>query len=235
MSHNLLVGGFASSERQTQRVADVLAARQDEDFAAISFREAMVDRERLERMARGADVVTHSAGMLAIRGAKPESITAIAPPVPVWAPLLAARAIASGLQFAATDTRRCADDKEVAKCVEDAALELALHLPDNVRWLWDIAGFDALKAGVEAQEAGISTGIAFMTKDKLFQPSAHRLQWARRLGLKVVAVSGTHEDFLQRPRSVLNEYEVGVVPLVEPETEGFVPPLVTWNPGLVSE
>lgn len=235
MSHNLLVGGFASSERQTKRVADVLAARQDEEFAAISFREAMSDRERLERMARGADVVTHSAGMLAIRGTRPESITAIAPPVPVWAPLLAARAIASGLEFAATDTRRCTDDKEVTKCIEDAAVELALHLPDNLRWLWDIATFDVLKAGIAAQEEGISAGIAFMTKDKLFQPSAHRLQWARRLGLKVVSVSGTHEDFLQRPGSILNEYEVGVIPLVEPKTEGFVSPLGAWNPELASE
>lgn len=235
MSHNLLVGGFASSERQVKRVADVLAARQGEEFAAISFREAMSDRDRLERMAHGADVVTHSAGMVAIQGTKPESITAIAPPVPVWAPLLAARAIASGLEFALTDTRRPADSKEVAQCVSDAGRELALHLHGNVRELGAIATFDALKAGLAAQEAGVNTGIAFMTKDKLFQPSAHRLLCARRLGLRVVSVSGTHEDFLQRPASVLNEYDIGVIPLVKPVAEGSVLPLALWNQELASE
>lgn len=235
MSHNLLVGGFASSERQIEKVADVLAARQDEEFAAISFREAMSDRDRLERMALGAKVITHSAGMMAVRGTKPESIAAIAPPVPVRAPFLAARAIASGLEFAVADARRRAEDKEVVECVEDAVSELVLHLHGNLRWLGSIAVFDALKAGVAAEEEGIRTGIAFMTKDKLFQPHARKLLWARRRGLRVVTISGVHEDFVQNPGRIMNEYDAGAVPLAELEAEGTISPLVAWSPKLASE
>ncbi|HTJ72997.1 MAG TPA: hypothetical protein VL481_00205, partial [Verrucomicrobiae bacterium] len=64
MAHNVIVGGFASGSKQVEKVARSLAAYHDDDFEGISFREAMTDRDKLDRMTRGAHVVTHSAGMV---------------------------------------------------------------------------------------------------------------------------------------------------------------------------
>ncbi|HSW77656.1 MAG TPA: hypothetical protein VLG36_02560 [Candidatus Chromulinivoraceae bacterium] len=133
MAHKVLVGGFASGPRQMEKVAQSLAAHYDEDVEAIPFREAMTDAARLERMTRQADVITHSAGMVALKDMSPDSITAIAPPVPVWAPLLALRGIASTTELALHSVVPGYEPDEVNGCIRDGTAELLLHLEGNMR------------------------------------------------------------------------------------------------------
>jgi hypothetical protein len=209
MAHKVLVGGFASGKRQMEKVARSLAVHYDEDVEAISFREAMTETQRLERMTRHADVITHSAGMVAIKGMNPESIVAIAPPVPVWAPFLAARAIASTTELALHSILPLVPPDEVDSCLRDGTAELALHLEGNLRWMGRIAFFDALRASKEARAAGIVTGLALMSHDRLFQSHPNKVEETRKAGVNVVIVPGAHEDFIKRPRHVLSLYEQG--------------------------
>jgi len=209
MTHKVLVGGFASGPRQMEKVAQSIAVHYDEDVEAISFREAMTDTARLERMTRQADVITHSAGMIALKDMNPESITAIAPPVPVWAPLLALRAIASTTELALHSAIPGCEPDEVSGCIRDGAAELLLHLEGNMRWMGLIALFDALEASRAAQEAGIITGLAFMRNDKLFQVHSRKIEVTRRAGVNAVIISGAHEDFIKTPRRILHDYEEG--------------------------
>lgn len=211
MAHKVLVGGFASGQRQMEKVARSLAVHYDEDVEAISFREAMTDTIRLERMTRQAEVITHSAGMVAIKGTSPESITAIAPPVPVWAPLLAMRAIASTTELALHSVTPWYEPDEVDGCIRDGTAELLLHLEGNMRWMGQIALFDALKTSREAQEAGIGTGLALMSGDRLFQSHPRKIEETRRAGVTIAVVSGAHEDFIKTPHRVLRDYEQGGV------------------------
>ena len=212
MAHNVVVGGFASGRKQVEKLANSLAAYHDDDFEGISFREAMDDPGRLDRMTRDAHVVTHSAGMVALQDMKPSSIDAIAPPVPVWAPLLAAKAIASTVELAASGLIPWQEADEVDGCLRNGAEELCLHLQGNMQWLGRIAAFDALTNGVAAKEAGIEVGVAFMSSDLLFQPSMRRITRARKSGLYVVRVSGGHEEFIRHPKRVFAAYEEGGVP-----------------------
>jgi hypothetical protein len=208
MARNVIVGGFASGKKQVEKVAHSLAAYHDADFEGISFREAMTNRNRLDRMTRDANVITHSAGMVAIKDMRPRSIDAMAPPVPVWAPLLAARAIASTAELAAVSWMPW-QGVEVEGCLRDGTEELCAHFHGNLRWLGRISSFNSLQAGVAAQEAGIRTGLAFMNRDVLFQPDKHQVARARKMGLRVVTVAGTHEDFIRRPVGVFSSYEQG--------------------------
>lgn len=209
MAHKVLVGGFASGPRQMEKVAHALAVHYDEDVEAVSFREAMTDSKRVARMTRQADVITHSAGMLAIKGTSPESILAVAPPVPVWAPFLAARAMASTTELALHSIVPLCPPDEVDSCIRDGTAELVLHLEGNLRWLGKIAFFDALQAAKAAQEAGISTGLALMSHDRLFQSNPRKVRAIREAGVNVVIVPGAHEDFIKQPHRVLDIYERG--------------------------
>jgi len=211
MAHNVIVGGFASGSKQVEKVARSLAAYHDDDFEGISFREAMTDRDKLDRMTRGAHVVTHSAGMVAMKDMQPDSIDAIAPPVPVWAPLLAAKAITSTLELAAGNCIPWHEDDEVEGCLRNGAEELCMHLHGNMKWLDRISAFNALRAGVAAHETGIEVGVAFMSGDILFQPHQKQVAWARKAGLYVVSVAGSHEEFIRHPRKVFSSYEQGGV------------------------
>ncbi|HEY5695286.1 MAG TPA: hypothetical protein VIQ80_00455 [Candidatus Saccharimonadales bacterium] len=223
MAHKVLVGGFASGRSQVEKVAAALAARYNEDVEAISFREAMTDRTRLERLTRGAQVLTHSAGMMAIRDTDPQSITAVAPPVPVWAPVLAARALASISELAARSLPRVGSERdEIDGCMRDGAAELLVHLHGNMRWLGEIAAHDALRVGIAAREAGIDTGLVFMQNDRLFRPLPANIERARQFGVRIVTLLGAHEFFVKNPGLVLDAYEAnGVEEVIIEESQPF--------------
>lgn len=197
------MGGFASGRRHVESAALALSAYFDEEVVGVSFREGMEDPARLARLLNGANVHTHSAGMVAAYGSSPESITAFAPPVPVWAPILAARALASTgeLAVAAPLPTKSA---EVGGYLRHATAELGAHLHGNIKWLSLIARFDALDAAVAAEQAGIPTQVVFMSNDRLFQPGRERIKTARSMGANVVRIVGNHDEFMQNPSSSLD-------------------------------
>jgi hypothetical protein len=207
MAHNVIVGGFASGKKQVEKVAHSLATYHDDDFEGISFREAMTERDRLDRMTKGAYVITHSAGMLAMKDMRQASIVDFAPAVPVWAPILAAKAIASTAELAAGSCVPWSEADEVSGCLRNGTEELCTHLHAKMRWLGHIAAFDALKAGVAAHKAGITTGLAFMSGVDLFQQRHREIMRARQAGLYVFTLAGAHEEFIKRPARVFSLYE----------------------------
>jgi len=210
MSHNVIVGGFASSERQMEVVASALATYYDEEFDGISFREAMGDKERIGSLARDANFYTHSAGMIAIRHTSPDAIIAVAPPLPVLPHNLVACTIASALEFTANSVL-CGELGDRA-CIHDTIYELIGHMYGNMKWLGHIAAFDSIQAGIAAQEAGITTSLAFMERDRLFQPRPEELVRARESGVYAVILPGAHEQLISAPRRTIDAYENGVQP-----------------------
>ncbi len=207
MNHNVVVGGFASSERQISDVALALATHCDQEFCGISFRRAMNNRGELERLVRRAKVWTHSAGMMAICGTSPAEITAFAPPVPTSLHALIAKATQSGWDLVGSQLIAHGDYRGAGACIKGFTTELGGHLYDNMRHLGQIALHDALKTGVAAREAGIATGMAFMQDDRLFRPGVDAQEMARRGGVTVVVIPGHHETFVRLPVETAVEYE----------------------------
>src|SRR5450631_2933166 len=81
MTRAVYIGGFGNGKANAERVASAL-----ETYYAVidsfTFSEAMDDLDRIRRSVHDADVITHSAGMLAIMGTNPNRIAAFSPPLP---------------------------------------------------------------------------------------------------------------------------------------------------------
>lgn len=207
MTRSIVVGGFASSQEHVDRVVEGLSHYYDHDFDGVSFREAMADPGKLERMVRRRRVFTHSAGMLAIKDTMPSEIIAIAPPLPTAQRELIARAILSCFGLAASSLGSIERRGKVNECGRDAAVELLFHMNGNLGRLGMIAGFSALEMGAAASEAGVTTNIAFMDKDWLFRPPNKELT-ANIVGVTMMELTGHHDELLCYPERTIAEFEM---------------------------
>lgn len=211
MAHKVFFGGFGSSKPQMERVALALSTYYDEDVAGISFRHAMNDRSKAERLARGADLFTHSAGMLAVKDTAPHTITSIAPPLPTPEGLLIAHAATSGIELAAEQAARRVllqhPDRAIDECIGELGRELSLHMYGNLKHIGRIALFNAIESGIAAKEVGIPTRLGFMKSDKLFIPNATQVTQAQRAHVPIVMLTGGHEQMLSHPYDTITEYE----------------------------
>ena len=206
MTRSVIVGGFASSQEHVDRVAAGLASYYDYDFDGISFREAMADPGKLERMVRRRKVFTHSAGMLAIKDTMPSEIIAIAPPLPTAPRELITRAILSSFGSMASSFGSIERREKVNECGRDAALELLFHMNGNFGKLRMIADFSALEMGAAASKAGVTTNIAFMDKDWFFRSPEKELT-ANLVGVTTMELTGYHEELLCYPERTIAEFE----------------------------
>lgn len=207
MAHGVVIGGFASNQRHVDRVSAALSRHYDYDIEGVSFRNAMDDRDQVERLAKQATVFTHSAGMLAVKDTMPNEIIAIAPPLPTVSPRLVARAALSGCGLALSSFASIERLAKVNECGCDAASELLRHLDGNLRQLGSIASFNALETGAAAASAGIETSIAFMRKDRFFRPTEAALAEANAQGVTAVMLPGHHDELLCFPEKTIGEFE----------------------------
>lgn len=205
MARKVIVGGFASNERQMNRVAEHLSEFYDEDVEAMSFRAAMNEPVKLEQFVRGATVFTHSAGMLAVQHTNPHEIVAIAPPVPTPVRSLILRAGYSAYDRAVQ--ARGKKGKLTTGQAFEFGKEIALHSNANLGRLGMISTFNAIEVGIAAKEAGIEADIAFMSEDRLFQLSDAQYRKASEAGLSLMSIHGGHEQFTLEPSEVIAEYD----------------------------
>ncbi len=210
MRHKVIVGGFASSERQIKRVAEELSVYYDEDVDGFSLRQAMDSPVRLDQHLRGSTVITHSAGFEAIRHTTPSEIIGITPPLatPTWQ--LIARAAWSGIELLSKQSRRHELFDAVNSCIQENAKEFIEYPYGHLKHLRRISQCDAFDVALAASEAGIDTNIAFMNHDRLFPPNELKIFKARVMGLRAVVLSGGHEEFMLQPAGTMDEYHKAI-------------------------
>lgn len=195
--HKVVVGGFASDKRQIHTVAEKLSEYYDQDVVGVNFREARQYPERLANFISDKEVITHSAGFVAVQNVlrewstKPRSITAIAPPIPESIGYLVWRGFRMG-SSGVTDRLSSIRD------------ELVYHAKSNFGALPIISRFNALDAAVWDVNHDIDTTVAVMSQDKLF-PSGQYADDIMGRELRVIGLHGEHLRFSYEPVDVMSE------------------------------
>lgn len=195
--HKVVVGGFASDRRQIDTVSRKLSEYYNEDVIGMNFREARQYPERLANFISDKEVITHSAGFVAVQNVlrewstKPLSITAIAPPIPESIGHLVWRGFRMGSSGV---TDRFSSIKE----------ELVYHAKSNFGALPLISRFNALDAAIWDVDHDIDTTVAVMSQDSLF-PSGQYADDVMGRNLKVIGLHGEHRRFSYEPVDVMSE------------------------------
>lgn len=202
MKQKVVVGGFASDKKQIEKVSLTLSEHFDEDVIGLNFREA---RQTRRAFFDGRDVITHSAGMMAILGSIPKSVIAVAPPIPeplyklLWRGAVLGRKLRLGSRNDGEPSSSCLD-------------ELVHHARSNFGALPDISSFDALQEARWYQFHNVPTTVVLMNNDSLFRlhtPAiCEAVERAQRMNVRVVTSPGEHVRFTHDPVGVLGSMAV---------------------------
>lgn len=218
----VVIGGFTEDRRQLEPLAQAIETA-DGPVAGIDvfgFCEAMEHPEQVQRACRGRRVVTHSAGILAVRRAQPApaSIETWAGPEPLSTYQLVLRALAKTnhhLRRSVTGPERGEHLSVVAANTRD----LVRHPRGNLRHIKAIGGFSTLECLRDAHtDGGIKdVRIVSMEEDEFFPPGEYYSHHIERnpggrgatrqpgrlaqVGLDILA-NRRHDDVLMWPHQV---------------------------------
>lgn len=202
MDKLIYIGGFGGSHRLARYVADGIREFYNlgkVDVEQFAFAEAMEMGAAIDYVTRDAAVFTHSAGMLAIRHAWPESLVAVAPPFPVKAPLLVMRSGTKTVRMTSGALRDRKRMNEVWRVNGAHLRELAARPFGNLKHLPAISRFDACRvAGALHRRMADRVTIACMRDDAFGFRPRHEFP-----GLYFV--NGEHDELLVSPGAVLSQ------------------------------
>jgi hypothetical protein len=206
MARALYVGGFGNGEKTAEKVLDALADYYEE-VDGFTFADAMQKTETIKRWATGADIVTHSAGRMAVIGAKPNYIHAFNASVPIPRARLLAKTVKKTAVMLAS-VRGKDDVNAVAAYSKDTLVEFSKHPIGNFMPFirGEISEFDG---GYEARlgvAAGIPESHVSTDQDAYFDHDPFSLELLRRNGVHVVRLAGQHDELPLRPIETLDAY-----------------------------
>lgn len=221
MRNVLIMGGFTESRRVLDPVADE-AVRQGfgEDADVLTLREAnIMDVEKLRAKMAGANVVSHSAGVITVPDARqrlhdselPRNFIIIAAPEPQGIVRLARTAVSKSFHHmvGVTESPRSAHMRVVA----GSTAELLAHPLTNIGSLApEIARFSTLdrvsEGGIAAEDR---VGYFPMNDDEFYADAwVERFDAGRNLirdGGIVRRLAGNHDSLLTDTQSVLHDVD----------------------------
>lgn len=208
MSQAIYVGGFSGGRRTAERVQEALGTYY-EDVEAYTFAEAMSRLDEIKRAVKNTSVITHSAGMLALKGTSPSEVFAFGAPLPRGRiNILGATAAKFGQMH--IGIRNMRDAARVARFDIESGLELVTPTPDKGLGHWrhfmngDISRFDAIEAGTGLQENGSDVNLTYGTRDLYFYPTPLQRQQAQDGGVRLTSVANdVHDSLVLQPDAVL--------------------------------
>lgn len=205
------IGGFGNGRSCAEGVASALEDYYENVEEPFTFSEAIKDPEKIRKAVERASVVTHSAGLLAIRGTWPESIQAFNPPLPTSRSRLVIRTLAktTHLHTPGRGIKRGSDIKAVAQFDASSVAELAVHPVANLGNLGKISKFNAVKELMDAQEAYIPSELIYTDDDDYFKLSWLSEMTAKSANVRVTRLPGEHDELILRPAQTLAQYYSG--------------------------
>ena len=202
----LYIGGVGGSATQAGEIAAALALHFNANAFGMSLADAWKRPGLVARLARESLVITHSTGMLALRGMSPKELIAIAPPMPSHPLHLFGRVVSKTLALAKSGResrqRRSSIRKYHINSVWDFLLR-PLHIGMN---LPAIGKFDAAAQAVTLAGCGAKVTLVLMENDRLFPYNITHphIDTAEENGVRIVRHTlGHHDEFLLCPLDVL--------------------------------
>jgi hypothetical protein len=220
MTRAVYIGGFGNGKSSAEGVADALSPYYD-DVDPFTFSSAMGNLERTRRAIHGADVFTHSAGMLAIEGTLPSSIESFSPPLPTTQRRLIGRTATKTLRMhtAGVGIQSPADRAAVRSYERSSAAEFASHPVGNFGRLTQIAQFDAVVAALRAEYQEIPVALTYTMGDEYYQLSESEEQEVTQFGIVVNRIQGIHDELVIRPQATLRN--AGVLQRISERGQGI--------------
>lgn len=209
MSRVVYIGGFGNGRASMNAVANELQAYYT-NVDPFTFSDAVNNPDEITKAVADVDVITHSAGMLAVVGTWPKAIHSFNAPLPTTRTKLVLK---TGVKFARMHTPGIGmysleDAKAVARYDASCVGELGAHLVTNLRPFANgqIPKFDAIRTGTIAQKNGIPTTLTYMNHDAYYKPTDTQLNDARIGEVSIAHLHGEHDELPLRPSQVLEDY-----------------------------
>ena len=211
MTEIFAVGGFGSTLRQYESLADKLHEKFGPDLAisGVNFLSAIRNSEQLADRIDGKRVITHSAGAYAVAaavqlGATPTHLDMIAPPAYDMTPRLALNAIRYEI------SQRRHREPSVDNMPSEKN-DILLHPHAHLGVVPALGRFATLPFATICQSRETITRLGIMKHDGIFEFGrypADELQQAVDAGVKISQIEGDHTRFTREPGLVLTELEL---------------------------
>jgi hypothetical protein len=210
MRRVVYIGGFGNGKKSAESVADALTGYYDDVDEPFTFSDAMSNQDIVRKAVRGADVITHSAGLLAIVGTNPSKIEAFGPPLPTTKLGLIGRTVikTARMHIPGIGIQSLRDIRAVNSYDLGAATELVTNPRGNLGRLGQVARFDAVETAVAAQQSDIPTSLIYTNGDEYFSLSAQCEAIATAAGVSVTRFSGIHDELIIRPAETLRRASI---------------------------
>jgi len=206
MTRAVYIGGFGNGKKLAQGVNEALVASGSyEDADHFTFSNAITNPDKVARAVKGVDVYTHSAGILAVKDARPKEIVAVGAPLPTNISRLITGTIEKSAYMAGHALTGVEAFKAVGRYNASSLAELARHPLGNLRHLREIAGTNAIELAGVAREVGIPTRLFYNEQDIYFQPTDEQQMLARMLGVELRLIPGQHDELPLYPVNTLEQ------------------------------
>ena len=208
MSRVVFVGGFGNGRNSAERVGNALS-RYFEDPVPFTFSDFVKNPEKVQRAMKGVELVTHSAGALAIAKASsnPNFAYLLNPPLSRSIVGLLGRTIikTARMNTPGLGIHTFGDVPSVAGYSVSSLAELAAHPIANLGNLRRISQFNALDAAVAAKSEGIPIRLAWTQDDSYFKLGQPDLDRARENAVPIGMFEGEHDEVVLRPKAFLDQ------------------------------
>lgn len=209
MSRAVYIGGFGNGRMSADGVAEALTAGgYYEDADAFTFAYTM-DTAEVGHALTGADVFTHSAGLLAINSAyEPNSITAFNAPLPMSKRRLIGQTVVktAHMHMPGRGIKSAADIPAVTRYDISSVGELAFHPVANLREIGFISRANGIRYACRATFRGIPANLVYTEQDDYFQLSYEDKVVASRYHIPLTILPGEHDELVLRPDQTLANY-----------------------------
>ena len=206
MSRVVYVGGFGNGRNSAERVGNALSAK-FEEVDPFTFSDFVNHRREVQHAMQGVELVTHSAGALAIAHAnsKPSFAYLFNPPLPRTVGGLLLRTVIKTVRMntPGQGIHHTGDVASVASYSASSVAEFAVHPVANLGNLRRISRFNAIDAAINAKSAGIPLNLAWTRSDGYFMPTPSDLDRARKNDIPVGMFQGEHDEVVLRPGAFL--------------------------------
>lgn len=210
MSKVVFINGFGNGRGSTRKVANALGNHYD-GVEAFRFSDLTNSPDAIRKAAANADLITHSAGALALKLESMDRINSallLGPPLPQRVSRLlyktvvkTARMNTPGIGIHSID-----DFNEANRYSLSSLAELTANPIDNFGRLSEIAKTDTVELAKNITQDRTPATLVWTTGDAYFQPTQSTLEVARANSIMAIDdIDGEHDEVVLRTEAFLDE------------------------------